>query len=88
MTTLLLKEVHIPTAAAPPAPQPGPHVPTLPFKWEGINAQSFARTMIEGEGLMSPPKSQCHPHTPNPPGCCNYQQPKQAREDQLKDIIN
>jgi hypothetical protein len=88
MMALLLKEVHIPAATAPPAPQLGPHVPTLPPKQESINAQSSARTMAAREGLTCPPISQCHPHAPNPRGCCNYQQPKQARENQLKATVN
>ena len=78
----------MPTAAALPAPQPGPHVPTPPSKQESINAQSSTRTVAAGEGLPCPPKSQCHPHAPNPTGCCNYQQPKQAGEDQLKGTVN
>ena len=88
MMALLLKEVHIPAATAPPAPEVGPHVPTLPPKQESINAQSSTLTTVAGEGLTCPPKSQCHPHARNPPGCCNYQQPKQARENQLKATVN
>ena len=88
MMTLLLKEVHIPVATIPPAPQPDPHDPTLQLKKESINAQSFARTTVAREGLTCPPKSQCHPHAPNPPRCCNYKQPKQAGENQLKGTVN
>ena len=88
MMALLLKEVHIPAATAPPAPQPSPHDPPLQLKQESINAQSSARTTVAGEGLTCPPKSQCHPHAPNPPGCCKYLQPKQARENQLKGTVN
>ena len=88
MIALLLKEVHIPAPTTPPGPQPIPHVPTLPPKQESIKAQSSARTTVVGDSLTCPPKSQCHPHAPNPPGCFNYQQPKQAGENQLKGTIN
>ena len=88
MTVLLLKEVHIPMVVAPPAPQLSPHVSTPAHKQESIIAQSFTRIAAVGEGLTCPPKCQCHPHAPNPPRCCNYQQPKQAREDRLKGTVN